>query len=62
MPNIDQIKALLASHAEGDQTQFYSVAMQIAATEARLGRGKIAEELSRARCVDHRASNSAQER
>ncbi len=45
MPNIDQIKALLASHAEGDQTQFYSVAMQIAATEARLGRGKIAEEL-----------------
>jgi SpoVK/Ycf46/Vps4 family AAA+-type ATPase len=45
LPNIDQIKALLASHAEGDQTQFYSVAMQIAATEARLGRGKIAEEL-----------------
>jgi SpoVK/Ycf46/Vps4 family AAA+-type ATPase len=45
LPNIDQIKALLASHAEGDQTQFYSVAMQIAAAEARLGRGKIAEEL-----------------
>jgi SpoVK/Ycf46/Vps4 family AAA+-type ATPase len=45
MTNADQIKALLASHAEGDSVQFYSVAMQIAASQARLGRGKFAEEL-----------------
>lgn len=45
MPSTDQIKALLSSHAEGDEAQFYSVAMQIAASEARLGRGKLAEEL-----------------
>jgi AAA+ superfamily predicted ATPase len=45
MPTADQLKALLASHAEGDETQFFAVAMQIAATEARAGHGKLAEEL-----------------
>lgn len=45
MPSNDQIKALLASHADGDEAQFYSVAMQIAAGEARSGHGKAAEEL-----------------
>lgn len=45
MPSNEQIKALLASHAEGDEAQFYSIAMQIAAGEARLGHGKAAEEL-----------------
>ncbi len=45
MPSNDQIKALLVSHAEGDEAQFYSIAMQIAAGEARLGHGKAAEEL-----------------
>jgi SpoVK/Ycf46/Vps4 family AAA+-type ATPase len=45
MPTADQIKALLTSHAEGDSVQFYSIAMQIAAGEARQGRGKLAEEL-----------------
>lgn len=45
MPSNDQIKALLASHAEGDEAQFYSIAMQIAAGEARSGHGKAAEEL-----------------
>jgi SpoVK/Ycf46/Vps4 family AAA+-type ATPase len=45
MPTADQIKALLSSHAEGDEAQFFSVAMQIAATEARQGHGKLAEEL-----------------
>jgi SpoVK/Ycf46/Vps4 family AAA+-type ATPase len=45
MPTADQIRALLASHAEGDDAQFFAVAMQIAATEARAGRGKFAEEL-----------------
>lgn len=45
MPTGDHIKALLASHADGDETQFFSVAMQIAAAEARQGHGKLAEEL-----------------
>ena len=45
MPTADQIKALLTSHAEGDEAQFYSVAMQIAASEARSGHGKLAEDL-----------------
>lgn len=45
MPTADQLKALLASHAEGDEAQFFAVAMQIAATEARAGHGKLAEEL-----------------
>lgn len=45
MPTADHIKALLTSHAEGDNAQFYSIAMQIAAGEARSGKGKVAEEL-----------------
>ena len=45
MPTGDQLKALLASHAEGDEAQFFAVAMQIAAAEARAGHGKLAEEL-----------------
>ncbi|OCK55439.1 ATP-binding protein [Bradyrhizobium sp. LMTR 3] len=45
MPTADQIKALLTSHAEGDSAHFYSIAMQIAASEARQGNGKVAEEL-----------------
>lgn len=45
MPSADQVKALIASLSEGDEAHFYSVAMQIAAHEARLGHGKLAEEL-----------------
>lgn len=45
MPSADQVKALIASLSEGDEAQFYSIAMQIAAHEARLGHGKLAEEL-----------------
>lgn len=45
MANADQLKALLRSHAEGDDRQFYSVAMQMAAHEAKRGHGKLAEEL-----------------
>jgi hypothetical protein len=37
MPSADQVKALIASLTEGDDAHFYSVAMQIAAHEARLG-------------------------
>lgn len=45
MPTADQLKALLSSHAEGDEAQFFSVAMQIAAAEARQGHGRLAKEL-----------------
>lgn len=45
MPSAEQVKALIASLSEGDEAHFYSVAMQIAAHEARLGHGKLAEEI-----------------
>lgn len=45
MPSADQVKALIASLTEGDSAHFYSIAMQIAAHEARLGHGKLAEEI-----------------
>ena len=45
MARADQLKALLKSHSEGDEQHFYSVAMQVAAHEAKLGHGKLAEEL-----------------
>jgi SpoVK/Ycf46/Vps4 family AAA+-type ATPase len=45
MASADQLKALLKSHLEGDDARFFSVAMQVAAHEAKLGHGKLAEEL-----------------
>lgn len=45
MANGDQLKALFRSYAEGDERHFYSVAMQMAAHEAKQGHGKLAEEL-----------------
>ncbi len=45
MARADQLKALLQSHSEGDDQRFYSVAMQVAAHEAKQGHGKLAEEL-----------------
>jgi len=45
MPSADQVKALISSLAEGNEAHFYTVAMQIAAHEARLGHGKLAEEI-----------------
>jgi hypothetical protein len=39
------ILALLRSYIDGDDAQFLSVAMQVAAQEARQGHGKLAEEL-----------------
>ena len=41
----DQLKALLKSHADGDDERFYSIAMQLAAHEAKIGHGKLAEDL-----------------
>ena len=45
MASAEHIKALLQSHADGDDDRFYSIAMQMAAHEARLGHGKLAKEL-----------------
>lgn len=45
MASANQLKALLKSHLEGDEERFYSIAMQLAAHEAKIGHGKLAEEL-----------------
>jgi SpoVK/Ycf46/Vps4 family AAA+-type ATPase len=45
MATADQVKALIRSHAEGDDTRFYAIAMQVAAQAARSGHGKFAQEL-----------------
>ncbi|MDC7701416.1 AAA family ATPase [Vogesella indigofera] len=45
MANGDQLKALLRSFADGDDRHFYSVAMQMAAHEAKQGHGRLAEEM-----------------
>jgi SpoVK/Ycf46/Vps4 family AAA+-type ATPase len=45
MATADQIKALVKSHSEGDDERFYSVALQVAANEARKGRSEFAAEL-----------------
>ena len=45
MASAEQLKALLRSHLEGDDDQFCSVAMQIAAHEAKQGHGKLAQGL-----------------
>jgi SpoVK/Ycf46/Vps4 family AAA+-type ATPase len=45
MATADQVKALVRSHAEGDDTKFYSIALQVAARAARGGQGHFAQEL-----------------
>ena len=45
MASAEQIKALIESYMEQDEAHFYSVAMQVAAHEAKLGHGKLAQEL-----------------
>lgn len=45
MATNDQVKALVRSHADGDDPQFYAVAMQVAAKAARAGHSKFAQEL-----------------
>ncbi len=45
MASAEQLKALLLSHLDGDDAQFYSIAMQMAAHEAKLGHGRLAKEL-----------------
>ena len=45
MATNDQLKALVVSHADGDDPQFYAIAMQVAAKAARSGQTKFAQEL-----------------
>ncbi|MBF2761094.1 MAG: ATP-binding protein [Ectothiorhodospiraceae bacterium AqS1] len=45
MANASQLKAFLKSHIEEDRDRFLSVAMQVAAHEAKRGHGKLAQEL-----------------
>ena len=45
MAKADPIKALIRSHAEGDDARFYAIATQVAAQAARSGHGKFAQEL-----------------
>jgi len=45
MASAEQIKALLESHVSGDDSRFFSIALQVAAHEAKIGHGKLAQEL-----------------
>lgn len=45
MASADQIKALVRSHAAADDERFYAIALQIAATAARTGHGRFAQDL-----------------
>lgn len=45
MASADQLKALVKSHIDRDDGKFFSVAMQVAAHEAKVGHGKLAVEL-----------------
>lgn len=45
MASAKHLKALLESHLQGDDHRFFSVAMQAAAHEARMGHGQLAAEL-----------------
>lgn len=45
MATADQVKALIRSHADGDDERFYAIAMQVAAQAARHGHTKFATEL-----------------
>ena len=48
MASGSQLKALVQSYIDGDDDRFLSVAMQVAAHEARLGHGKLATDLREA--------------
>lgn len=45
MATADQIKALIRSHSERDENRFYAVALQLAASAARTGKPKLAQDL-----------------
>lgn len=60
MATAEQIKALIKSHAEGDDARFLAVAMQVAAHEARLGKSRFAAQLRE--LVDRAKAVSSTER
>ena len=45
MATAEQLKALIRSHAVGDDDRFYSVALQVAARAAHQGHGRYARDL-----------------
>ena len=45
MASAAQLKALLQSHADGDDSRFYAVGLQVAAAEARKGHADLARDL-----------------
>lgn len=45
MATADHVKALIRSHAQGDEERFYAIAMQVAAQAARNGQSKFAQDL-----------------
>src|SRR3989344_4566307 len=45
MATADQVKALIRSHANGDDERFFAIAMQMAAQAARQGHTKFAQDL-----------------
>jgi SpoVK/Ycf46/Vps4 family AAA+-type ATPase len=45
MARADQLKALIRAHTQDEDSQFYSVALQVAAAEAKRGHTKLAAEL-----------------
>ena len=45
VPSAAQVKALIRSHADGDEQRFYSIALQVAAQAARQGHNRFAIEL-----------------
>lgn len=45
MATADQVKALVRSHADGDDARFFSIALQVAARAARSGQTNFAQEL-----------------
>jgi len=45
MATAEQLKALLKSHADKDDQRFYSIALQVAAREARQGHNKLADDI-----------------
>lgn len=45
MATAEQVKALVKTHAEGDDSRFYSIALQVAAGAARSGQSRFSQEL-----------------
>lgn len=56
----EHVAAMVRSHVEGDDPAFYSVAMQVAAGEARQGRREVADDIKRFVDLSRRAVSRAQ--